>query len=105
MITNNTLYTQDEVEDMLIGKKGSAERARYDEDIELFLVGEALKKVRLKKNLTQEQLGKLIGVQKAQISKIENGKNLTLSTIVKVLRALGESAKIEIESFGDVSLC
>ena len=30
--------------------------------------------------MTQEDLGKLIGVQKAQISKIENGNNLTLST-------------------------
>ena len=69
-----------------------------------FLVGEAIKQARQSKNLTQEELGKLIGVQKAQISRIENGKNLTLSTLAKVFKAMGISAKLEIGNLGKVAL-
>lgn len=67
-------YTQDEVKDILIGKKGTPEWDKYESDLNLFLVGETIKRTRLEKNMTQEDLGKLIGVQKAQISRIENGK-------------------------------
>jgi len=35
-------------------------------------MGEMIRKVRLERKLTQEELGKLIGVQRAQISKLEN---------------------------------
>ena len=57
-----------------------------------------IKEARLKRNLTQEQLGKLVGVQKAQISKLEsNAKNVTLSTILKVFKALKTQVKLNIE--------
>ncbi|WP_347150628.1 helix-turn-helix transcriptional regulator, partial [Phocaeicola dorei] len=46
----------------------------------------------------------LIGVQRAQISRIENGKNLTFSTIARVFKAMGISAKLEIGSMGKVAL-
>ena len=39
-----------------------------------FLIGGAIRQAR---HLTQEQLGELVGVKKAQISKIENGCNVT----------------------------
>ena len=48
--------------------------------------------------------GNLIGVQRAQISRIENGKNLTFSTIARVFKAMGISAKLEIGSMGKVAL-
>lgn len=53
----------------------------------------------MEKHLTQqEQLGKLIGVQKAQISKIENNtKDVPLSTIVRVFYALKTKVKMSIE--------
>lgn len=98
-------YTQEEVEDKLIGKKGTPARDRYDSEIDMFLVGKALREARLSKRLTQEELGKLVGVQKAQISRIENGKNLTLSTIVKFLKALDLNANLDIASVGKISLC
>ncbi|KAA6305280.1 hypothetical protein EZS27_043067, partial [termite gut metagenome] len=40
----------------------------------------------------------LVGVQKAQISKIENGKNLTIATIIKIFKAMGVSAQLEIDN-------
>jgi transcriptional regulator with XRE-family HTH domain len=47
--------------------------------------------------LTQEELGKLIGVQKAQISKLESGSgNVTIETIVKVISALNAEINFNI---------
>ncbi|MCS6823641.1 MAG: helix-turn-helix domain-containing protein [Cytophagaceae bacterium] len=36
------------------------------------MLGEAIRQARLERNFTQEELGRLVGVQKAQISKLEN---------------------------------
>lgn len=52
---------------------------------------------RLRKGLTQEELGERVGVGKAQISKIESGKWLTIKTVTKVLDALGMSASIVLQ--------
>ncbi len=98
-------YTQEEIEDEFIGKEGTPERDKYEEEINMFLIGEAIKRARQAKNLTQEELGKLVGVQKAQISRIENGKNLTFSTVIKLFKAMGISAKLEIGKLGKVALC
>lgn len=87
------IYTHNEVIDTLVSVKGTAQREAYDLSIELFLVGQT---IREKRNLTQEDLGNLIGVKKAQISRIENGKNLTIATILKVFKALDVDAKLHI---------
>jgi HTH-type transcriptional regulator/antitoxin HipB len=42
--------------------------------------GQAIKHARQERNLTQAKLGELVGVQKAQISKIENSAKIVLST-------------------------
>ena len=42
---------------------------KLKEDVNAYIVGEAIRKARLAQNLTQEQLGERIGVQRAQISK------------------------------------
>ncbi|WP_255155976.1 helix-turn-helix domain-containing protein [Ferruginibacter sp. HRS2-29] len=53
------------------------------------LLGHMIKTVRTERNLTQEQPGELVGVQKAQISKLENNANsATIGTILKVFKAL-----------------
>lgn len=98
-------YTHEEIEDEFIGKKGTPERDKYEERLEMFLIGEAIKQARQAKNLTQEDLGKLVGVQKAQISRIENGKNLTFATVIRLFKAMGISAKLEIGNLGKVALC
>ena len=38
-------------------------------------IGKRIKKIRLRKGLSQEKFGEIIGVKKAAISKIENGEN------------------------------
>ncbi len=44
--------------------------------------------------MTQEDLGARVGVGKARISKIENGKGLTVATVVRVMDSLGLSASV-----------
>lgn len=53
-------------------------------------VGDLIKEARLAKGLTQEELGKLVGVQKSAIAKYENGRvvNIKRSTLRKLATAL-----------------
>ena len=61
-------------------------------------MGKAIKQVRKERNLTQEQLGKLVGVQKAQISKLENSlTDARFDTIVKVFKALNAKLNFNVE--------
>lgn len=84
----------DELIDAVWGKVGTPERdameAQLKEDIQAYFVGEAIKKARLRQNLTQEELGERVGVKRSQICKLENGKSsITLSTMSRVFKALG----------------
>ena len=45
-------------------------------NVNAYIVGEAIRKARLAQNLTQKQLGERIGVQRAQISKLEKGTSV-----------------------------
>ena len=61
-------------------------------------IGAMIRNERLRSGMTQEELGELVGVGKAQISKIESGKGLTIKTVTKVLGALGLSASVSFKS-------
>ena len=98
-------YTQEQMVDKHVGTKGTPAREEYDEQVELMLVGEAIRKARIAQSLSQEQLGEMVGVQKAQISRLENGKNLTISTISRLFRAMNQKVTLEIPSIGRVALC
>ncbi|MDY0078916.1 MAG: helix-turn-helix transcriptional regulator [Bacteroidales bacterium] len=91
-------YTLDELTDQYIGEKGSMEREQFEFELKLDMLGDIVKKARNEQQLTQEQLGKLVGVQKAQISKIENNaKDVRLSTIIKVFNALQATVKMTVD--------
>ena len=90
--------TLDQAKEKYIGKKGTLERDQYEFDLQIDLIGEMIKNVRKERNLTQEELGQLVGVQKAQISKLEKGsKNVTIATILKVFDALKAQIKFKVE--------
>lgn len=92
------LTTLDQLKDKHIGEVGSVERDTYEFDLKVEVLGDVIKSVRKERQLTQEQLGKLIGVQKAQISKLENNtKNVTIETILKVFNALKTNVSFNIE--------
>lgn len=70
----------------------------------LILLGKLIRQARESKHLTQEQLGQMIGVKKAQVSRIENGENLSFSKMSRVFKALKIPAYFDIESIGKVAL-
>ena len=82
-------YTMAEMEDRYFGKSGSHEREEYEYELKMELLGKMVKTTRKERKLTQKQLGELIGVNKSQISKIENNANSArIDTILKVFKAL-----------------
>lgn len=53
-------------------------------------IGLQFKKARMKKNWTQAELARRVGMGQREISAIENGKsNITAATLIKLARALG----------------
>jgi len=91
-------HTLDEVQDQLIGKVGTPNRDRFEYELQMDLIGQAIKQTRQERKLTQEELGKLIGVQKAQISRIENNaSNVTIETLMRVFNALQAKVKLSVE--------
>jgi len=94
MANQKSFITHEEMLDKYIGKAGTLERETYNMRVELALVGHKVKELREAKNYTQKQLGELIGVQSAQICKIEKGQNLTLANVSRVFRALGVEAQL-----------
>lgn len=91
-------YTLDEVQDKLIGKIGTPDRDMFEYELQMDLIGQAIKQTRQERNLTQEELGKLIGVQKSQISRIEsNASNVTIDTLMRVFNALQAKVKLQVE--------
>jgi plasmid maintenance system antidote protein VapI len=92
------MFTFNQIKDEFIGKKGTEKRTQYEQELQFEVLGNLIRKVRLDRNLTQEELGRLIGVQRAQISKLENNTtNVTLQTILKVFGALKAKVNFNIE--------
>ena len=82
-------YTLAEMKDKYIGKVGTTERDEYEYELRMEVLGKMIKAARKERNLTQEELGRLVGVQKAQISKLESSANsATIDTILRVFKAL-----------------
>src|SRR5690554_334966 len=96
--TRMKMMTLDEMKDKDIGKVGTEERDKYEFDLNMEVIGEMIKSVRKERNLTQDQLGKLVGVQKSQISKLErSAKNVTIETVSKVFSALKANVRLSVE--------
>lgn len=99
------LFTLDEIKNEFIGEKGTEKRNLYEQELQLEILGHLIKKVRLERNLTQQDLGNLIGVQRAQISKLENNTtNVTMETILRVFGALKAKVSFNVELQNDTIL-
>lgn len=82
-------FTLAEMKDKYIGNIGTLERDEYEYELRMDILGKMIKTARQERNLTQEELGRLVGVQRAQISKLESSANsATIDTILKVFGAL-----------------
>ena len=100
----------DELTDEVFGKVGTAKRDAMEkqltEEVNAYFVGETIRRMRQAQNLTQEELGERVGVQKAQISRLEKGRSvITLPTISRIFQALGvTSATLDLGVGGKVAL-
>lgn len=95
--------------DSFYGKVGTPKRDEFErrvaDAVYAYKVGEAIRNAREKEKLTQEELGKKIGVKKAQISKMEHGFGISLPSISRVFRALGVSnGFLDLGNAGRVAL-
>lgn len=109
MKTNKKIYTEDEMLDELIGKMGTPRRdefeAKIKKEVDDYYIGEAIKQARKKQGMTQDELGELMGVKKSFVSKIESGKGIAYSTIIRAFKALGaETATLDLGKLGRVAL-
>ena len=102
-------YTLEELTDEAIGKIGTPKRDKFEADLKAELqayhIGEAIKQARIAKNLTQEELGEKIGVQRSQISRLEKGKSITISSLLRIFTAMEIPLTLDMGGVGKVSLC
>lgn len=91
-------YSLEEMTNKHIGKIGTAKRDAFENELRLDILGQTIKNIRKERNLTQEELGEMIGVKKAQISKIENSlTDARFDTILKVFKALNAKINFNVE--------
>jgi transcriptional regulator with XRE-family HTH domain len=86
------------MKDKYIVKVGTADRDEYKNELRMDILGKMINKASRQRNLTQEELGKLDGVQKAQISKLASSANsATIYTILKAFKALKAEIKFMVK--------
>lgn len=61
-------------------------------------IGDLLHLRRKEKGLTQDEVGSMIGVQKAMVSKVENGFSVNFNTINRIAEALEVEPMVELKS-------
>lgn len=102
------LTSLSELEDRHIGPVGTPKRDEYErklaEELHAYHVGEAIKQARLAQNLTQAELGERLGMHKAQVSRLESGKSITLNSMMRVFKALGVQCTLDMKGIGRVAL-
>ncbi len=86
-----------ELKNTYLGERGTQKREIYEQELRVQILAERIKQLRKDRKLTQAQLGKLVGVQRAQISKLENGmSNVTIGTVIKLMNALNAQINFSI---------
>ncbi|MCB0605289.1 MAG: helix-turn-helix domain-containing protein [Saprospiraceae bacterium] len=91
-------YSLAEMKDKYIGKVGTEDRDNYEYELRMEVLGRMIKAARKERDLTQEQLGELVGVKKSQISKLESSANsATIDTILRVFKALKAEIKFKVK--------
>jgi ribosome-binding protein aMBF1 (putative translation factor) len=91
MQTNNhQLSDYDAVLDAKYGKEGTPSRIEAEEKAYAFYTGQIIENARKKANITQAELAKRIGSDRAYISRVESGKTEPkVSTFYRIMTAIG----------------
>ena len=59
-------------------------------------IGERMKEIRLRKNITQEEIAWRAGISKLSVVNAEAGKNISLATLIAILRQLSMIENLEL---------
>jgi len=95
-------YSLSQMKDKYIGKIRTTERDAYEYELRMDVLGKMIKAARQERKLTQEELGLLVGVQRAQISKLESSANsATIDTIIRVFGALKAEINFNVKLEGN----
>jgi len=96
METNNhMLVDYSAVLEKEFGKRGTPERAKFDEEAYAFYTSLVLLEARKDARLTQAELAKRIGADKSYISRIEKGTVVpSVATFYRIVNALGLSVEL-----------
>ena len=87
-----------ELENKYFGKKGTTKREVYETELQEEIIGELIRQAREKQHLTQEELAGILGINKSNISKMENNiKSIKVGTLIKVLKALNAKVSLQVE--------
>lgn len=101
-------YTLEEVTDEMIGKVGTPKRDEFErkisDELSAYKVGQAIRESRMRKNITQEQLGNMAGIDRSVVSRVENGQNTSFSTLSRIFHAMGMKASLEVSGLGSIML-
>ena len=91
MQTNNHKITDyDAVLDAKFGKEGTPERVEAEERAFAFYTGKIIEDARKQAHISQSELAKRIGTDRAYVSRIENGKiEPKVSTFYRIVNAIG----------------
>ncbi len=95
--SNIKSWTQ--IKDEVYGKKGASRRDELEREIESLKIGLLIRQARESKNMTQEELGKVISKKRSYISRVENdGSNMNLKTLYEIVeKGLGGKVSIGIK--------
>jgi len=88
-----------QIKDEIYGEKGTTRRDELEREVEALKIGLLIRQARESKNMTQEELGKVISKKRSYISRVENdGSNMNLKTLFDIVeKGLGGKVNIAIE--------
>ena len=91
MQTNNhKIVDYDAVLDAKFGVEGTKSRIEAEEQALAFFAGQIVIDARKKANITQAELARRIGCNRAYLSRVENGKTEPrISTFYRIMNAIG----------------
>lgn len=83
--------------DELKEKMSPERREKIEDEAQAILISMALQELRQTRHLTQQDLANILNVNQAALSKMENQTDMRVSTLRKLLSAMGGSLKIVAE--------
>ncbi len=76
------------------GKEGSESREEFREEAYSYYFGEIIKKRRKELQMSQQKLAETVGKKRPYISRIENGEDVRISSLLLVANALDLSLQL-----------